>query len=61
MAVLRLHVGSSYHVTTAPYSCERGRRITQMYPFSLAQKDYFCTLVGVLGEAYFGELRHETV
>ena len=30
VAVLRLHVASSCHVTSAAYSCERGGRITQM-------------------------------
>src|SRR5215217_2412301 len=29
------------HVTSAPYSCERGGRITQMHHFLLAQNDYF--------------------
>jgi hypothetical protein len=33
VAVLRLHVRSSYHVTSAAYSCERGRRIPQMSDF----------------------------
>jgi hypothetical protein len=33
VAVLRLHVGSSYHVTSAAYSCERGWRIPQMSDF----------------------------
>jgi hypothetical protein len=33
VAVLRLHVGFSYHVTSAAYSCERGGRITQLQYF----------------------------
>jgi hypothetical protein len=33
VAVLRSHVGSSYHVMNAAYSCERGGRITQMSDF----------------------------
>jgi hypothetical protein len=33
VAVLRLHVESSYHVTSAAYSCERGWRIPQMSDF----------------------------
>jgi hypothetical protein len=41
VAVLRPHVMISLHVTIAPYSCERGRCITQMHPFFLAQNDYF--------------------
>jgi hypothetical protein len=30
VAVLRLHVASSYHVMNAAYSCKRGGRITQL-------------------------------
>jgi hypothetical protein len=30
VAVLHLHVGSSYHATSAAYSCERGGRITRL-------------------------------
>jgi hypothetical protein len=30
VAVLHLHVASTYHVTAAAYSCERGERITQL-------------------------------
>ena len=37
VAVLRLHVASSYHVTAAAYSYERGERITQLHRFFLAQ------------------------
>jgi hypothetical protein len=37
VAVLRLHVASSYHVTSAAYSCERSGRITQLrYLFQLS-------------------------
>jgi hypothetical protein len=62
VAVLQLHVEYVVHVTSAPYSCERGERITQMHRFFLAQNDYLCCLMGeLLGEANFGELRQETV
>jgi hypothetical protein len=44
--LLRPHVGSSYHVTSAAYSCERGGRITQMHRFLLAQKDDLCCFGG---------------
>jgi hypothetical protein len=33
VAVLRLHAASTGHVTSAPYSCERGERITQLQYF----------------------------
>jgi hypothetical protein len=33
VAVLRPYVGSSYHVTRAAYSCERGGHITQLQYF----------------------------
>jgi hypothetical protein len=44
VAVLRLHVRSSYHVTTGAYSCEGGWRITQLQyllQLSLRTSDLF--------------------
>jgi hypothetical protein len=45
-----LHVASSCHVTGAAYSCEGGRRITQLHRFFLAQKDYFADWGGARGD-----------
>jgi hypothetical protein len=40
VAVLRPHVATARHVTNAAYPRVGCGRITRMYPFLLAQKDY---------------------